>query len=102
MADEYEIVDLEVDATGRTQSPEQKIARITQMFQSGLVHPSVAARMIGAVVRGVYVSEIETTRLAVKSLDAVTMDTELRKLQAEEDAARLKQQGMTPRGKPTI
>ena len=103
MARSYVVVDLQVDAAGHTQTKEKKVARIISMFQSGLVDPEVARTAIRKIEQGVYVTHIETTRLHVGSLDAVTsMNEDLIKLQDEEAAFRLKAQGMTPRGKPTI
>lgn len=71
---EYQKYDLEVDSQGRTQTAEQRIARITSLYQSGAVRADIARDRINQIARGVYVSEIETTLLKVEPLDAVNMD----------------------------
>jgi len=99
---EYQKVDLELDSTGRSQNLDQRIARITTMFQSGLVRQEIAVEAIRKLSHGELVREIETTRLVVKPVDAVATDLEIRKNWDEALAARAKEQGIAPRSKPTL
>lgn len=99
---EYQRIRLDVDVHGRPQNVDQKVARITIMFQTGLVREDIARAVIRQISHGEDVAEIETTRLQVKPLDSVMMDTEIRKEREAADAERLKAQGLTPRERPTI
>lgn len=50
---EYQKYNLETDSQGRTQTSEQRIARITSLYQSGAVLADVARDRIGQLARGV-------------------------------------------------
>lgn len=99
---EFQKIDLEVDGAGRSQNTEQRIARITSLFQSGQVRADVVREAILKLSRGVYVSEIETTRLVVKPMESVVTDQEIKQERAAAQAERAKAQGLTPRERPTI
>ena len=81
---------------------EKKIARITSMFQSGIVSLGVAKAAICKLSQNEDVLEIETTRLAVSPLANVSFDREIRQAIEQAEADRVKAQGMTPRAKPAI
>lgn len=106
---EYQRFNLEVDSQERTQTRDQRIARITSLYQSGAVRADVAREAIAKLSRGEYVAEIETMLLQVEPLEAVNWDNAVHRERAEAaaekavaDAALVKQQGLLPRGKPTI
>lgn len=98
---EYKMKDL-IAVGSWTRRRENKIAMITMMFQSGQVRLEIAKAAIIKLSQDEDVIEIETTTLAVKPLDHVTFDHEIRKSIEQADADRVKAQGLTPGRRPTM
>lgn len=91
----FKKIDLTVDALGKTQLPDKRIARIVSLFQSGQVRQEIAVAAIRRLESGEDVGEIETTIPA--PLDAVTGERDLlREIEASK-AEDWKKRGLAPR-----
>lgn len=99
----YETVDLTIDGQGKKQSREQRIAKITTLFQGGLVHQQVARDAILRITRGEDVREIETVRLVVGEMrTGIPTSAEIRKEREEYEAEVARGQGLKPRTRPSL
>lgn len=97
---EYQKVDLTMDATGRTQTLDQRIARVVSMFQAGRVREEIAKDVIRRLGTGEAVREVETTIPA--PLDAVAATDRLKDIASEAQAQIARAQGLTPKRKLSV